>query len=302
MLSFRNPHTRQIAIAALTAAGFLATFSLPIAYCQTGEQTIAPDQVPLKVQSNLVVVRTVVRDAKGQPVTGLKREDFKLFDRGKEQSIMEFEEVPAAAVSGPAGNVPKPSSEGLPGRFLALYFDNLDSTFADLSAAREAAERYLATGIQPQDRVAIITTEKMLSDFTSESKQIHDALTKLQPSARAQNQSHDCLALSDYQARQIVQYQRDYSIEAWLVALDEELQCPDHSSNPDVTHGKILGKAQNVVDKSESSARVNLDAIDRVVGYTSRMPGQRTVIVICPGFLTESEQPRLDSILNNALR
>ena len=44
----------------------------------------------LKVTSNLVVVRVVVRDAKGKPVKDLRKEDFKLFDSGKEQPIAQL--------------------------------------------------------------------------------------------------------------------------------------------------------------------------------------------------------------------
>jgi hypothetical protein len=53
----------------------------------------AENQAPfrLRAASNLVVVRVVVRDVQGRPVEKLKKEDFKLFDRGKEQSIAQFE-------------------------------------------------------------------------------------------------------------------------------------------------------------------------------------------------------------------
>src|SRR6202167_4599545 len=54
----------------------------------------------LKVTSNLVVVRVVVRDAQNKPVEDLKKEDFKLFDRGKKQSIAQF--AADAPVSQPA--------------------------------------------------------------------------------------------------------------------------------------------------------------------------------------------------------
>ena len=50
----------------------------------------------LKVGSNLVVVRVVVRDAQGKPVENLRKEDFRLFDNGKEQAISQF------AAEGPA--------------------------------------------------------------------------------------------------------------------------------------------------------------------------------------------------------
>src|ERR1035438_7348006 len=82
--------------AVLAVCGFLA--SSPRVFTQTTDQASVPsaqnqEQFQLRVKSNLVVVRVVVRDAKGKPVEGLARQDFRLFDRGKEQSISEFEVV-----------------------------------------------------------------------------------------------------------------------------------------------------------------------------------------------------------------
>jgi hypothetical protein len=61
------------------------------ARAQTSDKAPAPpvNQPPfqLKVNSNLVVVRVVVRDADGKSVEGLQKEDFKILDQGKEQSI-----------------------------------------------------------------------------------------------------------------------------------------------------------------------------------------------------------------------
>ncbi len=51
------------------------------------------DSISTEVTSNLVVVRVVVRDGDGKPVEGLRKEDFKLFDRGKEQAITQFDVV-----------------------------------------------------------------------------------------------------------------------------------------------------------------------------------------------------------------
>src|ERR1700722_7288528 len=83
---------------------------------QTGDKTPAGTQnetpFPIKVASNLVVVRVVVRDARGVPVEGLKKEDFHLFDRGKEQTIIQFEIEGSASTS-------SSSTPNAPGQALA---------------------------------------------------------------------------------------------------------------------------------------------------------------------------------------
>jgi hypothetical protein len=92
MPSFRAPRSRDLATLTILLVVFAFLCGGRRACGQT-PATGAPNEAPfqLKATSNLVVVRVVVRDAQGKPVENLKKEDFKLFDRGKEQSIEQFE-------------------------------------------------------------------------------------------------------------------------------------------------------------------------------------------------------------------
>src|SRR5262245_22752525 len=45
---------------------------------------------PIKVEVNLVLVPVVVKDSSGNPVSGLKKEDFQLLDNGKPQTVSTF--------------------------------------------------------------------------------------------------------------------------------------------------------------------------------------------------------------------
>src|SRR6266436_123766 len=152
--------------AILPTSGYLAT-STP-AFAQASDQVTtspAENQAPfqLKVTSNLVVVRVVVRDAQNKPIENLKKEDFKLFDRGKQQSISQFAvETPGARPPGPApavtsgqASISVAPASAMPQRFLALYFDDLNMTDADVIRVRDAADHYLAVNLRATDRVGI---------------------------------------------------------------------------------------------------------------------------------------------------
>jgi VWFA-related protein len=100
-----------------------------------------------------VLVRVVVRDAEGKPVEGLRKEDFKVLDRGKEQSISQFEVETStplprtlAGKSAPGQTAPTPPT-AIPGNFVGLYFDDLNTSVADMDFARDAADRYLAVNL-----------------------------------------------------------------------------------------------------------------------------------------------------------
>jgi VWFA-related protein len=293
----------SLVIAALLAAS-------PAIFAQAGAQAPA-NQTPyqLKVTSNLVVVRVVVRDAQNKPVENLKKEDFKLFDRGKQQSISQFAlEIPATQPSNPAAAVTAgqpvvaPASD-LPHRFLALYFDDLNMSDAAVIQARDAADRYLAANLQPGDRVGLFTSGNSLADFTGDPKQIHDALLKLRVSPVALR-PHDCPEISDYQAEQIIEFD-DERIDAWVLAIDQALndpKCTHVPQGPGEPQRYIAVMARRILEQSQNQARANLQELEKVVTYVARMPGQRIVVLVSPGFLSRSEQFDLDHVMDRALR
>jgi VWFA-related protein len=299
--------------AILAIPGYLAT-SIS-AFAQAADQvTTSPTEnhapFQLKVTSNLVVVRVVVRDAQNKPVENLKKEDFKLFDRGKQQSITQFAlEIPAAQPTGLAaavtsGQLTVTPASALPQRFLALYFDDLNMSDATVIQAREAADRYLAANLQPGDRVGLFTSGNSLSDFTGDPKQIHDALLKLHVSPVALR-NDDCPDISDYQAQQIIEFD-DERIDAWQIAIDQALNDQQCSHVPRNSPGEpqryIAVLARRILEQSQLQSRANLQELEKVVNYVSRMPGQRTVVLVSPGFLSRSEQSELEEIIDHALR
>jgi VWFA-related protein len=289
-------------LAALFAGMSISNFPSPSA-AQAGNAAAAGDQTPtqLKIESNMVLVRVVVRDAQGHPVEGLKKEDFKLFDRGKEQSITQFEFEPAVEKPLTSAFAQAPAQTARePERFIALYFDDLDTSDGDMMAARDAADRYLAASLHASDHVAIFTTGKILSDFTSDPKQLHAALFQLHSSGRNLTRVHECPDLTDYQAQQILDID-DVHSDVWMAALAEVKICappPDPRDTP--TSIRML--AQRIMAMAQAQARENLDQFAKVVNVMTQAPGVRTVILVSPGFLSQSEQLALDRITDRALR
>lgn len=269
----------------------------------------------LRVNSNLVLVRVVVRDNQGNPIGTLKKEDFELFDKGNRQKIAQFEMVTAPQESqvpvaqSPAQPSPPAVSSSEQPNFLVLYFDDLNTSDADLIDARDAAERYLGGGLPAKEQVAIFTSNGPLTDFTADPKQIQAALAKLRASPRGLSRGHECPELTDFQAQQITEFQDDYTIDAWKAALDEvKTRCQLSLPPPGVpqslspVYNLIRMQARQVLDQAQALARSNLQVLEQVVDYLAQFPGQRTVVLVSPGFLSESEQAQLDRIINRALR
>jgi len=143
----------------------------------------------LRVERNLVPVRVVVRDGRGRAVGGLRKEDFKVFNDGKLQSISHFSvEVAATPVTteaNPASRTETPpsvSAQQPDWRYVGLYFDDIGSSFEDLARGRNAADGYLTAALASGDRLGVFSASGLVTaDFTGDRDKLHEALFRLRP-------------------------------------------------------------------------------------------------------------------------
>jgi len=267
----------------------------------------------LQVQRNLVLVRVVVRDAKGHPVTGLRKEDFRLFDSRKPQVITHFSmeattvrpAAPEAVGEHPGAPPTQPEESPAPStaqRFLGLYFDDMLMAFQDVVRTRDAASRYLAKALQPGDRVGIFTSSAQDEvDFTDDRGKIQEALSRLRPRPRTPRELNPCPDILDYQAYKIVQQHDPDAIE---IAAEDILNCRYHgdpeSSNQ--ARGDVDFEAMQILNFSQTESEDALRRLEELVRHLAVFPGQRSIVLISPGFLTISSKNRWSDIVDRALR
>jgi VWFA-related protein len=275
-----------------------------------------------RVNSKLVVVRTVVRDSQGHAVGNLHQEDFQVFDKGKLQTITQFDvEQPGALAAkarqeseknssaSPSGDVSSNpgNAHAAPERFVAYLFDDVHLAFGDLARVREAAERHFAT-LRPTDRAAVFTTSGLtILDFTDDRVQLHDTLLRLRPSPISSNIfAHQCPEISYYQADLIVNKNDN---EATQVAISEASDCgPQARSKSDaiVPQGDpaaLIGAlSMGVLSAGEHESRLSLESLKELVHIVSRMPGQRSIVLVSPGFITPDLEYEYTDIVDRAVR
>jgi VWFA-related protein len=166
--------------------------SLPayFAFTQTGLSASEPNQQVLRVTTRLVVVNVVVHDKTGAPVAGLTRDEFTVFDGGKEEKISVFSVERRGAMHGPTEPLsPNVFSNrmarqgGIPISITAILLDGSgewsSTTGLEYFAyARQQLIKFLSQ-LQPQDRVALYVYGRGLSviqDFTSDPSPLIEAL------------------------------------------------------------------------------------------------------------------------------
>lgn len=303
----------------------LAVASCGTVYAQTPAAQDAPEMTTqnspatFKTKVNLVLVPVVVRDAQGHAVGTLKQDNFHLFDKGKPQVISRFSvekaggntskqkesaggEAAVGAENGKVGDLD--TAAVIPQRYIAFLFDDLNVQFGDLARVQKAATHHLATTLQPTDRAAIFTTSGQGNlDFTDDKAKLEEAVMRLHPRPMYAQSAHDCPYMTYYMADRIINKNDQIALQTATqdTIVCESLQGPGAQQS---AHQMVQASAASVLQIGEQGSRVTLDTLKNVVRRLSIMPGQRTIILVSPGFLTLTSEAFEDKtdILDRAAR
>src|SRR5208283_2309555 len=190
-------------------------------------------------------------------------------------------------------------------RFMAMYFDDVNTPFENLARTRDAADHFLTHSMQSGDRVALFTSsgQKQVA-FTDNLAQLHQALLEIRPRP-IMEQDTSCGAIPPYEAYQIVEHNDPIALQ---VAGDEIMTC-----NPcpyPTTAAQCLAQAESqaqgdatrVLNLSEMQSMAALRGIESIVRLLTSLPGQRSMVIVSGGFLTETLHFDLSQITDRALR
>ena len=177
-----------------------------------------PGSVVLKVTSRLVDVGAVVVDKKGQPVRGLKAEDFAVYDNGRRQEVKFFNAYAgndgsaatfSSATAGADANAQAQTYSNQPsggytdteisatghssltaasGNTTVLLIDEGHIAWSDLSNAKGQILKFLQ-GLAPGERVGLYTISgrgfRVLTEITSDHAAVIGQLKKWMPTAQS---------------------------------------------------------------------------------------------------------------------
>ncbi len=132
-----------------------------------------------RVRVRLVPVDVTVTDARGRPVTGLKQEDFHIFDDGKSQEIRHFsvQTFSAAAPMPEQASIlrPIPAAELSPQTSRVFLILMGRGRFQMPFKTVDALIQFVRKNLLPQDRLALFAYNRA-TDFTTDHEKIAQAL------------------------------------------------------------------------------------------------------------------------------
>jgi VWFA-related protein len=248
--------------------------------------------IALKVNVNRVLVPVVVRDKQGRSVSDLKKDDFQLFDNNKPGRITSFTverrgtaEVSAASSDSvtqspaPAHAAEQPSS--LPQRTVVLLFDDLHLSIVDLANAKKAAEKALDGILGSSNQVAVVSLSgKAASGLTRDRVKLQESILSLKSQGDYLHVGEVCPKIG--------------YLQAWLIEFPQEagpigeaaMQIVACGASSDLHDAERTARltATRIVQVVGRDYVESFSAIDEVVRRMAALPGQRTLILISPGF------------------
>ena len=241
----------------------------------------------IRVDSTLVLVPVSVRDAVGHAVTGLEREDFKVFEDRVEQEITQF------------------SSEDAP-ISIGIVFDASGSMGSKLAKSRQAVAEFLR-GSNPEDEFFLIQFNdqpELTVEFTSKPEEIQSRLAFVQSKARtslldaiyqAMNQMKKArhgrkaiLVISDggdnssrYTEREIMNSVREADVQIYAIGIFEpyanrgrtveEMNGPELLQEVAAQTGGRSFQVENLKDLPDTAVKIGMELRNQyVLGYSPR--------------------------------
>jgi VWFA-related protein len=274
---------------------------------------IAPtrEQTTFSTRVDLVVVPVVVRDLNGHAVGYLTKEDFRLFDKGQLQTISRFSvekaagettrvETATATARGvaPSHDLSTGGSAATPTRFVAYVFDDLHIAFEDLVQVRAAAVKHLTETLRPTDRTAIYTTSGGGAlDFTGDRDKLAEAANRVSWKARVR--ADDCPPMTFYSGDRIQNYN---DRDELAVAAANVMKC-EHITAVRPAEEVARAVAARELAHGESDLKQTLGVLKDVVRRLSSAPGERTIVLISPGFpVTTDYRLGVAELMDRAIR
>jgi VWFA-related protein len=223
----------------------------------------------------LVQVSVIVHDKKGNPIPGLKKEDFGLLDDGKPQQIAFFSApVPARPAAHPLADDVFTNRSDLrgqnPGATIVILFDELNTSFLDQAYARQHVLRFLRT-VKPQDHVAIfaLTTQLItLHDFSEDMAALQNSVERFSPRLLA---AFDASHPDDFH---IPAADNDPALKAFENRVN--------NANAEIADSRVI-----------DVFRITYAAVEEIANYVANVPGHKSLVWVSDGIPIQLGKDRI---------
>jgi VWFA-related protein len=260
----------------------------------------------LHVNVDVLLVPVVVRDRQDRAIGDLAPKDFAVFDQGKPRPITGFTVVrsmvpeEAAPTSEPQGPAEAATPAASPqNRFIVFLFDDRHLDSSGLLRTQQAAMQVLNRPLGPHEYAAVVSIMGVNSGITQDRAVLEAAVKKIALHLSFQHDTRDCPDIDYFSADKILNQHDETEFQIAVAKVDACSGTVEVATDTSTGIGEIeaptradqrlaLSAARRALSVGEEDARESLNAVETVVRAMSKLTGQRTLILLSPGFLTLS--------------
>lgn len=242
-------------------------FLLALLHTSAGAQSFFGEVMEVRITN----VDVIVTGKDGKPVSGLKREDFELYEDGVKQEITNFLEVSEDATARLTPSAVPQQAAPVPadfrGRNITIFIDNAGLKPQSRNAVLPHLEKFVDANVRPGDEVAIVSWSSSLKlelDATSDRNAIREAMQRLATQTTRGSEL----------AQEREQFQR--SIVDIIIAKAMENRKP--------TFDEVLSIARAHAMWATHQARQRAEALKSVIASMRGEPGRKIVLFVTQAF------------------
>ncbi|MFZ1085572.1 MAG: VWA domain-containing protein [Terracidiphilus sp.] len=230
--------------------------------------TPAAQDLPILRSNTSLVLVDVVATEHGNAVHGLEQRQFHVFEDGREQTIVSFDEhrqPPDQAVAAKAAPLPPHVYNNIPlyaesSAVNVLLLDGLNTPMDDQMEVRRQMIRYLGK-VAPGISLAIFTLSsrlRMVTGFTTDTGELVSALQN------RKNKEKPSIVLDTQTGKLLDEANLDIANTPWL--------------SPDAAASMLQFQADLAAFEVDQRVRMTLDAMEQLARYLSAIPGRKNLI------------------------
>jgi VWFA-related protein len=162
-----------------------------------------------------------------------------------------------------------------------FVFDDFHLSAGDLAQIQKAATKMVAGSLADSDVAAVVSISGASSGLTRDRAKLQDAIMKLKAQSLLRPVGRMCPDIGYYEADRIQNKRDPMAVD---MAVENTLVCCDCPR--DVAKVLVDNAASESLQTGDRDVRVTLGTVSEIVRKMGAMPGQRTLILVSPGFLT----------------